>query len=92
MLANANEWPTIEIFGKEHEKFLRKYLELPNGIPSHDTIQRVFTMIFPEFLYKFQILCNEMLSSGEGEKVKKFLQLTAKNNVEIRRKTKKRII
>ena len=37
-LANANEWEEIEIFAKEHELFLRRYLELPNGIPSHDTI------------------------------------------------------
>ena len=50
-LANANEW--IEIyyyFAQEHEKFLRKHLELPNGIPSHDTIQRVFAMVSPGFL------------------------------------------
>jgi hypothetical protein len=25
MLANANEWAAIEIFGKEHEDFLRRY-------------------------------------------------------------------
>ena len=28
---NAVEWISIEIFGKEHETFLKKYLELPNG-------------------------------------------------------------
>ena len=33
LLANANEWREIEAFGKEHEAFLRKYLELPYGIP-----------------------------------------------------------
>ena len=27
MLANADEWIAIEIFGKEHERFLRRYLE-----------------------------------------------------------------
>jgi len=78
MLANANEWVAIEIFGKEHETFLRKYLELPNGIPSHDTIQRVFAMVSPEFLQKFQKLWNEMLSSGEGEKIKKILAIDGK--------------
>ena len=50
MLANANEWVEMEIFGKEHEEFLRRYLELPNGIPSHDTIQRVFSIVSPESL------------------------------------------
>ena len=78
MLANANEWVEIEIFGQEHEAFLRRYLELPNGIPSHDTIQRVFAMVSPEYLERFQMLWNEMLSSDEGEKIKKILALDGK--------------
>ena len=49
-LANANEWMEIYLFGITNEKFLRKYLELPNGIPSHDTIQRVFSMVSPDYL------------------------------------------
>ncbi len=43
-LANADDWVEMEVFGKKHEKILRNYPELPNGIPSHDTIQRVFAM------------------------------------------------
>jgi len=78
MLANANEWVEIEIFGQEHEAFLRRYLELPNGIPSHDTIQRVFAMVSPEYLERFQMLWNEMLISDEGEKIKKILALDGK--------------
>ena len=61
-LANADEWVAIEIFAKEHEEFLRQYLELPNGIPSHDTISRVMSIVSPEFLQKFKNLWNEMLS------------------------------
>lgn len=49
-IANANEWMEIYYFAVEHEALLRKYLELPNGIPAHDTIQRVFAMVSPEFL------------------------------------------
>jgi len=78
MLANADEWVEIEIFGKEHEGFLREYLELPYGIPSHDTIQRVFAMVSPEFLQGFQTLWNEMLSGEEGEKIKKILAIDGK--------------
>ena len=48
-LANANEWVEIQIFGKEHESFLRQYLELQNGIPSHDIVQRVFAMLCPDY-------------------------------------------
>ena len=49
-LANADEWIEMQYFAQTNEKFLRKYLELPNGIPSHDTIQRVFAMVSPEYL------------------------------------------
>ena len=78
MLAGADEWTAYEIFGKEHEEFLRGYLELPYGIPSHDTIQRVFAMVSPEFLQGFQVLWNEMLNSDEGEKIKKILAIDGK--------------
>ena len=53
-LANADDWVEIEMFGKEHEDFLQNYLELPNGIPSHDTLQRVFAMVPTEYLECFQ--------------------------------------
>ena len=78
MLSNANEWEDIEIFGKEHETFLRKYLELPNGIPSHDTMQRVFAMLSSEYLQCFRQLWNEMLNSDEGQKIKKILAIDGK--------------
>ena len=78
MLSGAGEWTAYEIFGKEHEEFLRKYLEFQNGIPSHDTIERVFAMVSPEFLQGFQILWNEMLNSDEGEKIKKILAIDGK--------------
>ena len=78
MLANADGWVEMEVFGNEHEDFLRNYLELPNGIPSHDTIQRVFAMVPSEFLEKFQKRWNEILSSNEGEKVKRLLAIDGK--------------
>ena len=78
MLANADDWVEMEVFGKEHEKFLRKYLDLPNGIPSHDTIQRVFSIVAPEFLEEFQKKWNEMLNSEEGNKIKRLLAIDGK--------------
>jgi predicted transposase YbfD/YdcC len=77
-LANANDWIEIYYFAKANEKFLREYLELPGGIPSHDTIQRVFAIISPEFLRGFQKRWNEAMSEGEGEKIKKILALDGK--------------
>jgi predicted transposase YbfD/YdcC len=77
-LANANFWEEIEIFAKEHEKFLRQYLELPGGVPSHDTIQRVFAMVSHGFMGKFQQMWNDILSSDEGGKLRKILALDGK--------------
>ena len=37
-LGNSEDWVEIEIFAKIYEKYLRKYIALENGIPSHDTI------------------------------------------------------
>ena len=48
MLANVEYWEEIEEFGKLYLKALKKYLKLPNGVPSHDTIQRVMATIEPK--------------------------------------------
>jgi predicted transposase YbfD/YdcC len=50
MMANANTWVDIERFGKAKLSFLRRFLELPNGIPSHDTFGRVFAKLDPAAL------------------------------------------
>lgn len=77
-LGNADDWVEMEVFGREHEEFLRNYLELPNGIPSHDTIQRVFAIVPSEFLENFQKRWNEMLNSDEGNKIKRLLAIDGK--------------
>ena len=48
VLCGAEGVTEIEDFGHQKEKFLRKHLELPGGIPSHDTITRVLSIINPE--------------------------------------------
>ncbi len=42
VICGADKWEDIEAFGKAKEKGYRGFLELPHGIPSHDTISRVF--------------------------------------------------
>lgn len=42
VLSGAEDFEDIENYGKEKESFLGTFLALPNGIPSHDTIDRVF--------------------------------------------------
>lgn len=48
MLCGADNWVAMEEYGKAKEKWLKQFLELPNGIPSHDTISRVFARIDPK--------------------------------------------
>ena len=45
VLGNASTWVEMEIFGRSKEKWLRKFIKLRNGIPSHDTFRRVFSLI-----------------------------------------------
>ena len=48
VLAGADEWTEIASFGRSKEQWFRNFLELPFGIPSHDTFGRVFSKICPE--------------------------------------------
>jgi predicted transposase YbfD/YdcC len=44
-ICGCESWETIEEFGKSKKEFLKNYLKIPNGIPSHDTIERLFKRI-----------------------------------------------
>ena len=48
VIAGAEGWEDIEEFGKQKEDWLKTFLRLPNGIPSHDTINRVFRRLKPD--------------------------------------------
>jgi predicted transposase YbfD/YdcC len=50
VISNAQSWTEIEQFGHAKETWLKQHIPLENGIPSHDTIQRVFQMLDPEVL------------------------------------------
>src|SRR3954451_19326382 len=47
-IAGADSWPEVERFGRVKLTLLRGLLQLPNGIPSHDTFRRVFARIDPK--------------------------------------------
>ena len=47
MLCGAESFVDFEEFGHAKEEFLRSFLALPNGIPSHDTFRRVFALLDP---------------------------------------------
>lgn len=44
-LSGAEDWPEFEEFGNRRKEWLKTFLELPNGIPSHDTFRRVFGLL-----------------------------------------------
>ena len=50
VLSGADSFSSIEQFGKLRQEWLETFLDLPNGIPSHDTIGRIFAMLDPEAL------------------------------------------
>ena len=47
-LCGAEAWTHVEEFGKTKEDWFRTFLELPNGIPSHDTFGRFFSLLDPQ--------------------------------------------
>jgi predicted transposase YbfD/YdcC len=50
VISGAETWNDIELFGKCQYKWFKKFLRLTNGIPSHDTFNRVFAQLEPEEL------------------------------------------
>lgn len=50
VMGGAQSFEEIEDFGNTHEEWLKKYLVLENGVPSHDTIDRVFQSLNQEAL------------------------------------------
>jgi DNA-binding phage protein len=58
VMVRANEWSQIAEFARIKAAWLRRFLVLPHGIPSHDTIARVISMIDGGVLYS---LCIQFL-------------------------------
>jgi predicted transposase YbfD/YdcC len=64
VIAGAQDWQEIETFGREREDWLGRFLDLPNGIPSHDTFERVFDRIKPSaFQARFREWVNAVSSA-----------------------------
>jgi predicted transposase YbfD/YdcC len=48
VIAGAQDWQEIETFGRKRRDWLKRFLKLPHGIPSHDTFERVFDRLNPQ--------------------------------------------
>lgn len=87
VLSGAEDCEEIAEYGKSKHDFLKQFLELPNGIPSHDTFNRVFRYLDPvsfnnclvrwsseiiqDLEERYQITIDGKILRGTGEKGKK---------------------
>ncbi|WP_444913860.1 ISAs1 family transposase [Microbulbifer sp. TRSA007] len=67
MLSAADDWVSIAQYGRAKEDWFTQFLALPNGIPSHDTFNRVFSRIDPEQFLKWvnsirSVMCKEIVA------------------------------
>ena len=68
MICSCETWVDIEEYAYSKEEWLRLFLELPGGIPSHDTFGRVFSLINPvEFQQAFYDWTKSVVEITEGE-------------------------
>ena len=47
-ICGADSWVHVELFGRSKLEWFQTFLELPNGVPSHDTFGDVFARLDPE--------------------------------------------
>jgi len=70
VLSGVEDWVGMETFAEEREAWLRGFLELPNGIPSHDTLSDVLGRIDPAaFRAAFTAWATAALPDLAGEQV-----------------------
>ena len=67
-ICGADSWVHVELFGRSKEEWFSSFLELPNGIPSHDTFGAVFSRLDPgQFQSCFMEWTKPIAQLAEGE-------------------------
>jgi len=70
VIACADSWDDIALYGRSKLAWLRTFLELANGMPSHDTFRRVFMLIDPDaFEARFTAWVGALVTGFEREVV-----------------------
>jgi predicted transposase YbfD/YdcC len=68
VLAGADTWPQVATFARRRRDWFGRFLELPNGIPSHHTFRRVFDRLAPQPLQRALVAWLHDLSETLGVK------------------------
>jgi predicted transposase YbfD/YdcC len=79
VLCGADGWTQIEEFGKAKEQWFRRFLKLPFGIPSHDTLGRIFAVLSPEvfearfreWVASVRAVCGEDVIAIDGKSLRR---------------------
>jgi predicted transposase YbfD/YdcC len=70
VICGADHWTHIEEFGKSNEEWFREFLELPHGIPSHDTFGRFFSALSPNlFEEAFQSWIKDVCGGTKNKQI-----------------------
>lgn len=77
VLSGADDWDDIEEFGLDQLNWLRKFGQFTHGIPSHDTINRVFSAIepkefgrcFTKWVESINALCDKEVVAIDGKRI-----------------------
>lgn len=75
VICNADTWEDVELWGLANEEWLKTFLELPGGIPSHDTFNRVFRLLDPD---TFQDCMANWMAALQVDKGLKIIALDGK--------------
>lgn len=79
VLCGASGWTDVHTFGKAKHKWLATFLQLPHGIPSHDTFGRLFAQLDPDQLERCFIdwtaavaeRCDDQLVAIDGKTIRR---------------------
>ena len=70
VICSAEDWGGVAAFGRAKEKWFGRFLQLPYGIPSRDTFERVFAAMNPEALERcFEEWTRALAGSSRGQLV-----------------------